>query len=226
MGDANQVTLGLTSRFLDPKSGVERLRLALGQRFSLTTPRVNLVAPSVTTNKSDILLAASGRLTHALSLNSLFQYNPTLSRSEMFNAAVRYRPETGKVLNLGYRYTRPSFDQNGNPLLTGVRQIDFSEQWPLYGRWDSVARWNYSLQERRLLEGLLGLEYNQKCWTIRLVAQRFTTATFQASTGFFVQLELNDLIRVGSDPLDALHQSIPGYTALNQTSSATVQGLR
>jgi len=215
IGDANQVTVGLTSRFLDPNSGVERLRLQLGQRFSLTTPRVNLVAPTVTTNRSDILLSATGRLTRALSLNSLFQYNPTLSRSEMFNAAMRYRPETGKVLNLGYRFTRNS-----------VRQIDFSEQWPLHGRWHSVARWNYSLQEKRLLEGLLGLEYNQRCWTIRLVAQRFTTATFQASTGFFVQLELNDLIRVGSDPLDALRQSIPGYTELSQNAATNeVQGL-
>jgi LPS-assembly protein len=215
IGDANQVTLGLTSRFLDPSSGIERLRLQMGQRFSLATPRVNLVAPTVTTSKSDILLAASGRLTRALSLNSIFQYNPTLSQSEMFNASAHYQPEAGKVLNLGYRFTRAS-----------VHQIDLSEQWPLHGRWHSVARWNYSLQEKRLLEGLLGLEYNQSCWTVRLVAQRFTTATFQASTGFFVQLELNGLIRVGSDPLDALRQSIPGYTTLNQTAGATVQGLR
>ncbi|MBI1174205.1 MAG: LPS assembly protein LptD [Sideroxydans sp.] len=216
VGDANQVTLAMTSRFLDPNSGIERLRLAMGQRFSLATPRVNLVAPTVTTNKSDILLAASGRLTRTLSLDSLLQYNPTQSRSEMFNASARYRPESGKVLNLGYRFTRAS-----------VRQIDLSEQWPLYGRWNSVARWNYSLQEKRLLEGLLGLEYNQSCWTVRLVAQRFTTATFQASTGFFVQLELNDLVRVGSDPLDALRQSVPGYTKMNQTAtSEPVQGLR
>lgn len=216
VGDANQITLAMTSRFLDPNSGVERLRLAMGERFSLATPRVNLVAPTVTTNKSDILLAASGRLTRKLTLNSLLQYNPTLSRSEMFNASMRYRPESGKVLNLGYRFTRAS-----------VKQIDLSEQWPLYGRWNSVARWNYSLQEKRLLEGLVGLEYNQSCWTVRLVAQRFTTATFQASTGIFVQLELNDLVRVGSDPLDALRQSVPGYTKMNETTTANpIQGLR
>ena len=160
-------------------------------------------------------------------MDSLWQYNPTLSQSETFNTAMHYKPEIGKVLNLGYRYTRASFDQNGVPLLAGVRQVDLSEQWPLYGRWNSVARWNYSLLEKRLLEGLVGVEYNQSCWTVRLVAQRFTTATFQASTGFFVQLELNDMIRVGSDPLNALRQSVSGYTKLNQrTSSTPVQGLR
>lgn len=226
VGDANQLTLALTSRFLDAQNGTERLRLAIGQRFSLQTPRVNLVAPTVTTNKSDILMGASGRLTHALWLDSLYQYNPTLSQSEMFNTSLRYQPEIGKVLNLGYRVTRASYDQQGNLLQSGIRQIDFSEQWPLYGHWDSVMRWNYSLLDRSLLEGLVGLEYNQRCWTVRLVMQRFTTATFQTSTGFFVQLELNDLIRVGSDPLTALRQSVPGYTKLNQTTIQQVQGLR
>ena len=216
VGDANQLTLALTSRYLDPKNGLEHLRLMVGERFSLTTPRVNLVAPTTTTNKSDILVGASGLLTRAVSLDTLWQYNPTVSRTETFNTALHYKPEIGKVVNLGYRFTRNS-----------VRQVDLSTQWPLRGRWDTVARWNYSLQEKRLLEGLVGVEYNQSCWTVRLVAQRFTTATFQASTGFFVQLELNDLVRVGSDPLDALRRSVPGYTKTNQGPDVQpLQGLR
>jgi LPS-assembly protein len=64
---------------------------------------------------------------------------------------------------------------------------------------------------------LAGLEYNQDCWTVRLVAQRFAIATQQTSTGFFLQLELNGLVKVGSDPLTALRQGIPGYTKMNQT---------
>ncbi|MDO8412845.1 MAG: LPS assembly protein LptD, partial [Gallionellaceae bacterium] len=57
IGDANQITLALTSRLLAQESGAERLRVAAGERFSLATPQVNLVAPTATTNKSDILLA-------------------------------------------------------------------------------------------------------------------------------------------------------------------------
>ena len=216
IGDANQMTLALTSRLLDPSSGAERLRVAIGQRFSANTPQVNLVVPTATSNKSDILLAASGRLTPAWSLDSTFQYNPNQSHSEKFNVAARYQPEGGKVLNLGYRFTRNS-----------LRQTDLSTQWPLSGRWHAVARWNYSLQDSRILESLGGLEYNENCWTIRLVAQRFATATQQVSTGFFVQLELNDLVAVGPDPLALLRQSVPGYTKLNEPSrDKPVQGLR
>ena len=216
IGDANQVTLALTSRLLAQDSGAERLRVAIGERFSLQTPQVNLVAPTASTNKSDILLAASGQVTRAWSLDSAFQYNPNQSHSEKFNLATRYRPGAGKVLNLNYRFTRNS-----------IRQVDLSTQWPLSNRWHGVARWNYSLQDKRIVEALTGLEYNQSCWTVRLVAQHFATSTQKTKTGFFVQLELNELVRVGPDPLGVLKQSVPGYTKLNQPSSdKPVQGLQ
>ncbi len=216
VGDADQVTLSVTSRLLERDSGAERLRMTVGQRISAKTPQVNLVTPTATTNKSDILLAASGHVTPAWSLDGALQYNPNQVHSEKYNISARYQPEGGKVLNLGYRFTRNS-----------LRHVDLSTQWPLPGRWHAVARWNYSLQDSRILEALTGLEYNEKCWAVRLVAQRFATATQQVSTGFFVQLELNGLVMVGPDPLATLRQSVPGYTKLNESSSnAPMQGLR
>ena len=202
IGDARQVTLALTSRLLEPQSGAERMRVLIGQRYTAQSPRVNLVARSADVpNKSDILFAATGQVTNAWSLDSGMQYNPNQSHTEKFNIAVRYQPEAGKIVNLGYRFTR-----------NNLRQADVSAQWPLSARWRGVARWNYSLQDRRLLEALGGLEYNESCWMVRMVAQRFATATRETSTGFFIQLELTDLVRVGSDPLTVLKQSIPGYT--------------
>lgn len=231
VGDANQITLAGTSRLLDAGKGIELLKIMLGERFSFTQPRVNLVVPGTTatatsqttnTNKSDILLGISGKMSSALSFDTFLQYNPSGLGAEMYSANTRYQPEVGKIFNLGYRFTSP----NINPNLS-MRQVDLSEQWPLYGRWHSVARLNYSLLERRMLEGLAGLEYNQSCWVARLVAQRFTTATQQVSTGFFVQLDLSGLAGVGADPMDALQRSIPGYTKLNQNvPGATTQGLQ
>jgi len=200
IGDAKQLTLAVTSRLLDPDSGAERLRVAIGQRFSAIAPRVNLVTPANNNTKSNVLLSAYGQVTSAWSVDSIMLYNPNLSHTEQFSASARYQPESGKVLNLGYRFTRNS-----------LRQMDISTQWPLSGRWHAVARWNYSYQDSRLLEALGGLEYNEDCWSLRLVAQRFPTAAQQVSTGFFVQLELKDLVTVGADPLSVLSQSVPGY---------------
>jgi len=218
IGDANQVTLAVTSRLLQQDDGEERLRVAIGERFSTTIPRVNLppvissvTAPSinstgtVTTTKSDIVLAAFGQLSHAWSLDSTYQVTPDQLQTEQLDASARYQPETGKVVNLGYRFTRNS-----------LRQINVSSQWPLSGHWHGVASWNYSLQDGSILEALGGLEYNQQCWTVRIVAQRFPTATQQIQTSLFVQLELNDLVAVGTgDPLPQLRQNVPGYSKGN-----------
>lgn len=208
VGDANQLTLAMTSRLLEQGSGMEHLKMMVGERVSFSAPQVNLVTPATTTNKSDILLALAGRVTRHWSLDSEFQFDPNQSHVQRYNIAASYRPEAGKVLNLGYRFTRNT-----------LRQVDVSTQWPLTGRWHAVGRWNYSLQDSRILETIGGLEYNQDCWMLRLVAQHFATATQQSNTGFFVQLELNDFVKVGSDPLSLLKQSVPGYTKLNDKTA-------
>ncbi|MBA4381465.1 MAG: LPS-assembly protein LptD [Sideroxydans sp.] len=216
VGDADMLTLALTSRAIDDDDGTERIRVAVAERFSFTAPQVNLSTPSDSNSRSDILTTVGGKLTRSWRLDSLFQYNPNLGHVESYNAAARYNPEPGKLLNLGYRYTRDV-----------LRQMDVSTQWPISGRWHAVGRLNYSLQDDRIVEALGGLEYNQDCWALRLIAQSFATATKESTTGIFVQLELNDFVRIGSDPLAALRTSVMGYTKLNDLPTATpIKGLQ
>ncbi len=249
IGDADQVTLAVSSRFLGQDDGAEHLKLTVGERFSFSTPRVNLVAPTTSTNKSDILLAASGRASSVWSFDSELQYSPALSRIQHYNVMARYRPEAGKVLNLGYRFVSDSLGalipgvitpigfttisgvvyptyaggayttlggNNYSVASPGLRQINISGQWPLSSHWHAVGQWNYSFLDSRLLSGIVGLEYEQSCWMLRLVAHSLTVGTNQTSTGIFLQLELNELVKVGSDPLTLLKQSVPGYTKLNE----------
>lgn len=204
IGDANQVTLAVTSRLLEPDTGDERLRVTVGQRYYFKDEQVVLNTPARTDNKSDLLFAVTGKLTRQVSVDAGWRYNPNLVRSEKISLNGRYQPEIGKVVNLGYRFTHDT-----------LKQMDASAQWPLSGRWHGVARINYSLNDGKILEGLAGLEYNGGCWMLRLVVRRFATATQEAATAIFVQLELNGLTQIGSDPLEVLRQSIPGYTKLN-----------
>jgi len=205
ISDANHLTLALTSRLLQQDSGAERLRLIIGQRFNQGAPQASLAQVP---NKSDILMAATGRITKSFSLDSNFQYDPNKAHSEKLNITSRYHPESGKALNLGYRYTRDKLEQS-----------DLSIQWPLTRRWYMLGRWNYSILDKRSVESVAGLEYNDRCWTARMIVQRFAVATNEVSTGIFLQLELNDLLRVGSDPLAMLRQSIPGFTKTNSLSN-------
>lgn len=201
INDANQVTLGVTSRFLQSDSGAERLRVGVAQRFYFATQRVTLPGvPSRTSTSSDLLAALSGTIAQHWTADAGAQYSTNFSETQRFNVGTRYQPGPGKVLNLSYRET-----------LNSIRQTDVSAQWPVGRGWTGLSRWNYSLREKRTLEGLVGAEYNGGCWVLRVVAHRFATATQQTSTTFFVQLELNGVSRIGSNPLETLKRNIGGY---------------
>jgi LPS-assembly protein len=216
IGDANQLTLALTSRFLDRDTGAERLRLAVGQRFYFEDQRVSLNEPLRSASTSDFLVGAEGRLSSAWSLASLLQYNFDSHDVERLNLGVRYTPAPGRVLNATWRYTRALVDPAG--AIEQIKQVDLSGQWPVSERWTLLGRWNYSLTDRKTLEAVAGIEYNADCWVLRIVGQRLTTTTQQATTSVFVQLELNGLARVGTSPLELLRRSVPGYLPTNEPS--------
>ncbi len=210
ISDANQVTLGVTSRFLE-EGGIERLRGTVAQRYYLTIPQVTLPGGTPPDRKfSDILVSVGGKMTRALSLDSLWQYDPDLSKTSGLALTSRYLPSPGKTFNVGYRYTPATV---ATPV--GLKQIDTSAQWPLAGRWTGLARWNYSILDNRNLESLAGVEYNAGCWAFRAVVHSFATATSERSNSIFFQLELNGVSTIGSNPLEVLTRNIYGYTKTN-----------
>jgi len=102
-----------------------------------------------------------------------------------------------------------------------IDQTDISFQWPIKGGWTALGRWNYSTRDSRMLEGLAGFEYDGGCWALRAVAHRFATSLNAVSTSFFVQLELNGVSRIGSNPLDVLRRNVGGYTRLDPRAPRT-----
>ncbi len=213
IGDANQLTLALSSRLLDPATGAERLRLVLGERFYFQAQQVVLNEVPRAASSSDLLVGAEGRLSDVWALTGLWQYNFDTSQTEKLDAAVRYTPAIGKVVNVVYRYSRLLVDESGLP--APLKQFDVSAEWPINGSWTALGRWNYSLIDSKTLEAEAGIEYNAGCWTLRVVGQRLTTTTQTTTNSVYVQIELNGLARFGNNPLDLLRRSIPGYQKTN-----------
>jgi LPS-assembly protein len=213
VGDANQVTFGLTSRMIESATGLERLTTSIGQVYYFTPPRVTLSGARASDSKnSDLLFGATSQMSPSVTLEAGWQYTPNLSRSEKLTVAAHYLPVPGKIINAAYRYARGTDDPRADPSLQqGIKQIDLSAQWPITRTISALGRWNWSLEDRKLVEGLVGFEYNAGCWQLRAVAHRFVIATQQYSTSFQIQLELTGLSRIGINPLETLRQNIAGY---------------
>lgn len=206
VNDANQLTVAVTSRFVEAASGLERLQVTLGQRYYFSTQQVTLpgIAPRVS-NATDLLAAISGQVTRNWRIDTAWQFDTQNGSTIRQNLGASYRPGPGRVVNMGYRF----IDQT-------TEQVDLSAQWPLARRWYGLFRYNYSFKDDKLVEGLAGFEYNGGCWALRGVLQRLATKENQSTDALFFQLELNGMGRIGSNPLDVLKHSVPGYRPSNE----------
>lgn len=206
IGDTDQLTAMVTSRLIDPNDGSEVMRGAVGQLLYFGGQNVTLPGEIARKNlQTDFLGTFSGRVLPKTYVDAGVQYSPRFSRAERLNLGARYQPESGKVLNAGYRYTREV-----------LGQLDLSGQWPLFGGWHTVGRINYSTKESRMIESIAGLEFNAGCWATRVVVQRIATQAQQTNTAIFFQLELSDFASIGGSPIDLLKRNVPGYGAINQ----------
>jgi len=215
INDANQLTLGASTRFIDADNGIERLRAAVAQRFYFQSQQVTVpgVAPRASdSNSSDLLAAISGNIAKNWTGDAGWQYNTDQKQTQKFNIAARYQPQAGKVVNLAYRET-----------VNTLQQVDLSTQWPIDGRWTAVGRWNFSIKDNRTLEALAGFEYSDRCWALRIAGHRFATTTNDASTSIFIQLELSGLSRIGTSPLEVLRRNISGYKQFDPRSTTPVE---
>ena len=210
IGDANQLTMALSSRLIESATGLERFKAALGQVYYFRPPRVTLGDALGDLKSSDLLIAASSQMSPSVALDAGWQYTPNLGRSEKITFGAHYTPQPGSIVNAAYRYVRGSPGAT-DPSLQGIQQVDLSTQWPVTRNINALARWNWSTKDRKLVEGLAGFEYNAGCWQVRAVAHRFITATQQYSTSFQIQLELSGLSRIGINPLETIRQNIAGY---------------
>lgn len=205
INDANQVTTGVSSRFIDALDGRERLRLTLAQRFFFSDQRVTLPnTVARTQNRSDLLAAITGRMSKSWYADTAVQFDVNDARADRTTFSLRYNPEPGRLLNLGYRFNRGTFEQ-----------ADVSAQWFLDEHWTGVGRFSYSLFDSRPTTKIVGVEYNAGCWVGRFVFQEFVTFTQDSVRAFFIQLDLNGLSKIGSNPLDILRQNVLGYQRTN-----------
>jgi LPS-assembly protein len=205
VGDANQLSLGVTSRLLDATGSRQYLSATIGQAFYFEDPRVQLPdEPAPDRGSSDIIAELELAAFKSWNARLGYQWNPDQSLTERSEVNLQYRPASDRVVNAGYRFRRDLFEQ-----------FDVSAAWPISRRWRGFARWVYSIDEEKTLDQFVGLEYSSCCWALRMVTRRFVSnRTGDIDTSVGLQLELKGLSSVGTDSEAFLRDAIRGYSAL------------
>ena len=229
ISDNNLLTLGVTTRFLDADSGAQLARFGIAQRLRFDDQQVTLnpATAGAQAGFSDVLLGASVNVHDSWAVDSTVQYNAKTDQSIRSTIGARYNPGNYRVVNAAYRYQRDASEQ-----------LDVSWQWPINslwgdkgqdlgagrgqgeGRYYSVGRLNYSLSERRLVDTILGVEYDAGCWLARVVLERVQTSTSTSTGRLMFQLEFVGFTRLGVSPLQSLTQNISRYQNLRDSGGS------
>ncbi|MGH8458296.1 MAG: LPS assembly protein LptD, partial [Nevskiales bacterium] len=170
-----------------------------------------------------LLVGASVNWVPQWSFDSTVQYNPKTRQSDRASFGVRYNPGNYRVISAAFRRQRNVSEQ-----------IDVGWQWPLNdlwgdkgrdlgagqgqggGRYYGVGRLNYSTLEKKLVDAVIGVEYDGCCWIGRVVLQRSQDSTTKSNTRILFQLELVGFSRIGSSPLETLKSTVPRYQELRE----------
>lgn len=219
ISDNNLLTLGLTTRFLNPDTGAQWASFGVAQRLRFEEQKVTLL-PNQTpaaAGLSDILVGSRVNLGDRWVLDAATQYNLKTQESVRSVIGGRYHAGDFQTLNLAYRSQ-----------VNLSEQVDLSWQWPLgelgrrafgaaepdAGRYYGLGRVAYSLRDQQLVDSLVGLEYDAGCWIARVVYSRTPITPQTANSKLMFQMELVGFTRLGIDPFKTLTDSIPRYQNL------------
>ena len=219
ISDNNLITLGLTTRFLNPDSGAQIASFGVAQRWRFDEQKVTLLPgqPSSSTGLSDILLGSRVNFGNQWVLDASAQYNIQTDAAVRSVIGGRYHPGNFQTINLSYLLQRNASEQ-----------VDLSWQWPLdrlwgwadrktdsdAGRYYGLGRLSYSLRDAKLVDSLLGLEYDAGCWISRVVLTQTVLTPQTSNTKLMLQLEFVGFTRLGIDPFKSLTDGIARYQNL------------
>lgn len=206
--DANQMTLALTSRMIRESDGREKLSASIGQIFYFDESRtvVGNEIP-VEDGRSAWVADANYAINDRWTVGASYQWNPTSRSEDLASVRTRYLIGDDGIVNLAYRYRR-------NPVTQAdlLEQADLSFLYPINPAWSLVGRYYYSFNERKLLEGIFGVQWESCCMAARLVTRRYVrNRAGDMNNAIQLEIEFKGLGSAGPETRDRLRRAILGY---------------
>ncbi|MCE8033507.1 LPS-assembly protein LptD [Halomonas sp. MCCC 1A11057] len=240
IGDLNRLSLGVSSRFLEDASGRERFTLGVGQALYFDDRNIDMAGDpdtlpppradggerlyQATRDRSPLVTRLDWHIDERWSTRYEWLYDDHRSRTERSSVGVAYRDPRGHVLNLAYRWQLEGFDPSGEDedrLGYDREEYELSFAYKMNPRIDLIGRFLYDHTNRRSLEQLAGVQWNDCCYGLQVVWREWVNDNDTANTiaddfnerGLFLRFVFKGLGGVGGDAGDYFERAIPGYRA-------------
>ena len=220
--DADQLSLGVTSRFIDNASGNETLRASIGQIFYFRDRevRLNQIDPDLAESTSAIAAELALSPSRKWQVRASILYDPSDSNFDAAYAQASFTPENGKIFSLGYTLREPPPSLIDRPV---TEQANASAYYPVNDTWSVFGAYAYSLEASEVVESMVGFEYDDCCWRVRLLYMRyvdtlvgdivdFNDPNLERESSFQIQVMLKGMGGFGGRVDELLSDMILGFT--------------
>ncbi len=224
LDDANQGTIGISSSWIDNTTGRELFRASVGQVFFEEDLRVALTDDASQEQRSEIAGEFAADLGRFGRFYTAGIYDSEADHINRASAGIRYADSDYRTLiNLSYSFVRDF--QQVEEESKDIDQLDASTVVPINEQWALMARYNYDFTLKQELETFLGLEYNDCCYRIRLLARKWLDSNIATliqnddqryDQGLFFEIHFKGLGGSGAKVNSILSDSIPGYQEREQ----------
>ena len=187
--DANQLSLALSSRFIESQSGIERLRLSAGKIITFTTPEVNLGTTWKDSDYENLIAELAFRPLNEWQLKHNQQFKPTGEKA-LHNTSINYNSSQ-------YGHAKLTYRENNT---TSLSQSDLIANLRISHRWHLIGRRLHDFNQKQTLDAILGLEYESCCWIGRIITRNeWKLDTLQPERSYLFNIEFKGLGKVGQD---------------------------
>lgn len=205
VGDANRLTLALSSRLLKTDDGREIGHLSIGQVLHFADRTVTLPgATAGTDSRSSLAFELAATPHRHWSFDTALAWDPNRGDQgtiEQAIARVAYSDHPNRRIHAGYRLREGEVDQ-----------FDLAATWPVGADTQAIARWTYSTQDNRTLDAIAGVEFGDCCWRLRSVLRQHASEDGSSSDlALLLQFELRGLARIGSNIDHLLSGRLAGF---------------
>ncbi|UEX78796.1 LPS-assembly protein LptD [Spiribacter halobius] len=207
--DGERLSLGLTTRFVDERSGREYLRASGGQILYFEDREVTLSGEPDRRERSEYVTELRLSLPRGFSAQADYRWDPEASGNSDLRTLLQWRGSATQVINLGLR--RREVD--------GVRTLDQGElsfALPIGPRWRVFGGVIQDFELDQPQQRFAGLQYDACCHALRLTHREYLDrdpgrdgATLESQ--ILLELELKGLGGIGDSIVSFLENEIRGY---------------
>lgn len=221
INDANQLTVALTTRFLDPATSEEYFSAILATEIYFHSREVCLTPncnddPLVRSETSPIIGAINYHFYKPWYAVANVVWDPSDQHVTTTNVHMQYKGDNNRLFSVGYDFVRYG-DFKVGARSQDLSRLDVAIALPITERWHALANVNYNISHSHPQFLLTGLEYQSCCFALRAIASRSLidqalTETTSYDNRYYLQINLKGLGNVNNgNPHSIISDRLPGY---------------